>query len=94
MQLSDRDRAGGVDVTGETGETRELVIAPHAELAGETLANGLHVRSAGHCQPEAAVGSKRQPAVLVVREGSVVVALLIGQRSEHEVIWQGSTPGQ
>ena len=49
-------------------EPRQVIVRPDAELAGKTLAAPLHMRRAGHHQPEAAVRPHRQPAELLVRK--------------------------
>jgi len=71
-----------------------LVITPHTELAGKALTNRLHVSSTRHGQSETALSSEGEPAMLIVRQRAVVMALLIGQWSQHEVVGQGSATGK
>ena len=86
VELGVGHRASGVEIRGEAGEAVEMLVAEDAELSGEALTNGLDVRRAGHGEPEAALGAHRQPAVLVVRQGAIGMALLVGERRQHEPI--------
>jgi len=85
------DLDGVVDVDAVGGE---LVVAPDAELAGETLAVGGDVGGAGEDDGEAAGGAAHEPVVLVVADRAVGVALLVGERGEGEAVWGGGAAAE
>ncbi len=89
MQLHDRYAALGADGGGQPRQTRKMRIAEDAELARKSLALRLHMRGAGHGEAEAAFGAHGQPTELFVGEPSVLMALKIGERRQHETILHG-----
>ena len=86
VQLHDRDTARHLDVAGESCEAGDVRIVVDAQLTGESDTDGLNRGGARHGQAETAEGAHREPAVLVVGEGAVRVALLVRQRSEHQPV--------
>ena len=70
----------------EAAQALQVVIRVTVQLSGKTLANSLHVGGAGHHQAETAPGPHGQPAILVIGQATVLVALQIGQRRKHETV--------
>ena len=69
-----------------------MLITKYAQLPGEALAIWLHMGSGGHHQSKAARCAHFQPAMFLVRQDAVGMALLIGQRREHQPIGHRLAP--
>lgn len=85
-QLQAGDRTGSLQTTSEPREARQMLVAKGAELPLVTLPDRLNMRGAGHRHPKPALGTHRQPAILVIGQGAVRTTLRIGQRSQHQPV--------
>jgi hypothetical protein len=89
VQLDDRDAALRADPGRQAGEPRDVLVAEAAQLPREALTARLDVAGTGHGHTEPALGAHRQPALLVVGQRPVGVALLIRQGGQHESVLHG-----
>ncbi len=56
------------------------------ELARKPLTKSLDMRGTCHRQTESALGAHREPVIFLIAQTAIGVALLVGQRSEHEPV--------
>ena len=94
LDLQRRTAATGVDAGGQARQPGQVVVRPHAQLAGKALAAALHMGGAGHGEGEAAAGAHRQPVVLRVGQRAIGIALPVGQRRQHEAVGHGRAAGE
>ena len=86
MQLHDGHAVVPPNLVCEPLEAIQLMIAPRAELTRKSTPHLLHMRSTGHGQPEAALRTHREPAELFIGQDTIVMALGVGQRGQHEAV--------
>jgi hypothetical protein len=66
-----------------------VLIAEAAELASKSLTYGLYVRSTRHGQSKTTFSALHQPREFFFRQCAIGIALLIGERSQHESVFHG-----
>jgi hypothetical protein len=94
VELDDGQAAGGFDAVCQPGEPGEMLVTEATELTGKPLADPLHMAGARHGEAEAALGSVGEPPELLVTEGAVEMALLVGQGRQHEPVGHRRTMGE
>ena len=94
MQLDDGHTAVRADTRSKSGEAREMVVAETPELSFEAQTARVDVAGARHGHTEPAGGAHREPPLLGSRERPVGIALLIGQRGQHESVLHGRSVGE
>ena len=86
MQLQYGNTIVSFDLCRQSGKTRQVLVAEHTELARETLADGLHMGSAGHGETKPAPGAQGKPLKLLVRKHAIVVTLQVCEGRQHEAV--------
>lgn len=86
VKLRCRHTTVDIDPLRKTSKAVEVLVAEASELAGETSPYFLDVSGAGHRETETTRGAHGEPAALIGAQGAVVIALLVGQRGEHEPV--------
>ena len=66
-----------------------MFIAEATKLTCKTLANGLNVRSTRHGESKTTFSALHQPREFFFRQCAIGIALLIGERSQHESVFHG-----
>jgi hypothetical protein len=64
-----------------------VIIGKNPQLPGEAFPLGLNMRSASHDQAKLAFGSFGQPIEFRFRKPAIFMALLVGQRGQHEAVF-------
>ena len=71
---------------GKPGKAGDMSVVMGAKLARKALTAILNRGRARHCQAKTALRPHGEPAKFVVAEHSVGMALLVGQRGQHETL--------
>ena len=79
---------------GQARQAGQERVVEDPELARPVLPVAGHVRGAGLDQAEATLGPAAHPAQLVVAEGAVIVALLVGQRRQERPVPDDEAGGE
>ena len=86
VQLHRRYRTRRADRIGQLRQPFQLRIVEHAKLPFEALSHRLDMRRRRHGDAESALGAHRQPVMLFVGQPAIGMALLVGQRRQHETV--------
>ena len=86
VQLHRREATAAANGCGHPGQTRQVVIAVDSQLPRKRNAAGFHGRGTGLDQRIAALGQLLHPEVVVHGGSAVELALLVGQRRQHEAV--------
>jgi hypothetical protein len=89
VELDDGEAAVGLDAARESRESGKVVVTEAPELTRESLSDALDVAGTGHGETEATFGPVGQPGILFVAERPIGIALLVGERGQHEAIGHG-----
>ena len=65
----------------------QMLVTKHPHLPGKPLTPRLHMRRTSHGQPEPALGPHNETPILIVGHDAIRMALLIGQRCQHETVF-------
>jgi len=70
----------------QAGQALKVLVTEDTNLPGKALTGRLDVRGSCHGKSKATGRSHRQPVKLVIGQSAVSVALLVGERRQHEAI--------